>query len=127
MQKPTILNSVNYNPDDPLLKRTEEASVNNAELPPGEEWWIVKVDNKEVQVSARDRAHLVQRLKALYPGAKLGGSSEQQAARQPGKRPNFWERKRQGGGVDAAPNLSRAAVRKSQQAKAQQQQKGRTR
>jgi hypothetical protein len=95
--------------DDPLLT-TPNDPTSAGQGEPGETPWLVTVDGKEVQVMARDRAHLIAKLKKLYPGSRM----ETQQARQhfSGKRPNYNERVRLGGGTDISPPMNRRQAEK---------------
>ena len=97
---------INVVVDDPLLKEAEP------ELLPGEQLWSVKVDGKLINVAARDRGHLVAKLRDLYPGANIGGSSEGRQEFSKGKKPNYNARVRMGQGVDVCPPMSRREAEK---------------
>lgn len=98
----------------------EVEGVNPAQLlPEGEEWFVLTVDKKEVRISARDKSHLIAKLKTMYPGAKID-THKSLGRSVSGKKPNYWERKRLGGGVDPQPNMTK---KKATQRNQQQQKK----
>lgn len=106
--------------DDPLLTAPKDSTQE------GEILWSVNVDGSTVNLYARDRAHLIAKLKEMYPKARLEVNGQGRGAT--GKKPNKKERLRLGGGIDLQPPMNRKLANQLNHARQVQanKQKGRT-